>query len=96
MEGKSVRLQENPLNTPKAVLVTLVLIIALNVALYFYLYEERLLAAQGEASPATEASPRSVPQRESTSVVELTMAPLGQQAAPKVSERTDATLGVRQ
>jgi hypothetical protein len=75
------------------VLGTLVLVIAVTVPLFFYVYQERLLAAQGEASPATQeaSSPQSVPQRESTSAAKLTVAPLHAQVIPEVPERSDAT-----
>jgi hypothetical protein len=80
------------LNTPKAVLVALVLTIAVTAPLFFFVYQERLLAAQGDTSPVTQASPRNVPLRASTSAVELTVAPLHEeQMIPEVLERTDAT-----
>jgi len=81
------------LNTPKALLVALVLVIAVTVPLFFYVYQERLLAAQGDASPATQeaSSPQSVPQRESTSAAELTVAPLHAQVIPDVLNDTAAT-----
>jgi hypothetical protein len=90
-DGKFVSLLDL-LNTPKAVLVALVLVIAVTVPLFFYVYQERLLAAQGDASPATQASPRTVPQRASTSAApQLIMAPMHEQVIPDVLERTDAT-----
>jgi len=76
------------------VLVALVLTIAVTAPLFFFVYQERLLATQADTSPVTQASPRKVSLRASTSAVKLTVAPLSlheEQMIPEVLERTDAT-----